>query len=307
MIKPKTSVDVIIVGAGIFGCMTAKVLRAEGYSVKLIDSEDKLAASKCAIGVYKEGWVANFKEKYKVSKAVLDRFDLVTSEEFIDMNVIFDENSKKEPFQPMLRVKCKELLDEKFTKGEVIGIENKRVTYIESKTGAQIILASNICVVVAAGYKNPELLAKYPLAQSVEPHWGAVLEVNKHIDESRIFQWAPYRQAVLLKTSEETFLFGDGTKIKDFETKPDKVEMASNRLIQHLQKVSMTSDLSKVNSSKEGNRPILPKNQKGNYVVAVDKNILSITGGGKSSSVLCGWVAEEVLKYVNHISNPDIK
>jgi len=292
----KKQFDVIIVGAGLFGCMTAKLLRANNFDVLLIDSEDQYSASKCAIGIYKEGWVNGFKEVYQQSKEVLISFDLIEELEFANMNVVLDEASKKEMFEQLLHIKCDDILNEKRMKAEVINVFNDEVTY-DVECGVRIKSIAKICVVVAAGYKNPELLKEYQ-AQTIENYWGAILKVNKKIDCNRIFQWAPYRQAVLLKTSEDTFLFGDGTKVKNHESRTDMVEKVSARMVQHLQKITQSSDISKITGSKEGIRPILPKSEKGNFFKVVDRKLISITGGGKSSSMVCGYVAKKVFEFV---------
>ncbi len=46
--------DVIIVGAGLFGSMTAKYLRKKGFEVVIIDRVDPMAASKGSMGIWKE-------------------------------------------------------------------------------------------------------------------------------------------------------------------------------------------------------------------------------------------------------------
>jgi glycine/D-amino acid oxidase-like deaminating enzyme len=294
----------IIIGAGLFGSMITRYFRDRGIFVTLMDSEDKLAASKCAVGVYKESWTNGYKEQYQVSKQVLNEYNLIEELDFVNLNILLDENSKKSPYEKYLHIKCEEILNIKpDIIGEVVRIDNNVVKYKpkedDSQTPPKKLDAD--FVIVAAGYQTERLLLSsgYKDAPLIEKYWGAVLDVNKEIEQCRIMQWAPYRQSIVLKTSDKKFLFGDGTKVKNFESKPEEVERVSARMVQHLQQITMLSDISKITGTREGIRPILPKEDKNNFIRVHDDKLISATGGGKNSSMLCGFIAKTIFELIN--------
>lgn len=280
--------DVIIIGAGLFGSMTAKYMRKHGYTTLIIDNQNPMAASKCSFGVWKEGWVNKV-----IKKEVEEGLELL--EEFaggISMKDFF--NMDKEVVEKMFYVDCSNILNEKSIDEKVTNIKNNKVTTDKNTHTA------TKAVIVCAGVWTPELLKGYSNVPKIDVYWGATLDYSQKIDTSRYTTWAPYKQSVLLKVNDKKFVFGDGATVKNPSTSDPRVETASTRLVQHASDVIGSSDTSLITAVNEGYRPYLAKGF-GSMVNKHDKNLFSATGGAKNSTILCGWIAKQLLQMVKDI------
>ena len=272
--------EVIIIGAGLFGSMTAKYLKKKGLQVLIIDSKEDMAASKCSFGVWKEGWVnKTIKKEVEKGLPLLEEFAGIKMEEFF--------NTNKEAVEQLFYVDCRKILNEKFLNEKVISIKNNVV-----KTNKETHTASK-AVIVCAGVWTTELLKGYKNVPKVDIAWGATMDYSQNIDTSRISTWAPYRQSVLLKIDEKKFVFGDGATVKNPKPEDPRIATASDRLVQHATETIGSSDMSKITDVKEGYRPYLAKGF-GSMVNQHDTKLFSATGGAKNSTILCGWVAKSL-------------
>lgn len=276
--------DIIIIGAGLFGSMTAKYMKKKGLNVILIDCEQEMAASKCSFGVWKEGWInKTIKTEVAEGLPLLEEFAGIKKEEFFNMD--------KEILEPMFYVDCRKILNEKYLKETVVSIKNN---IVKTNKGEH---TSTKAVIVCAGVWTPELLKGYKNVPKVDIAWGATMDYSQNIDSSRYKTWAPYRQSILLKVDEKKFVFGDGATVKNPKTEDPRIEAASTRLVLHAADVIGSSDISKITSVKEGYRPYLAKGF-GSMVNQHDSKLFSATGGAKNSTILCGWVAKSLYSLV---------
>ena len=282
--------DVIIVGGGLFGSMTALHLQKKGMDVLVIDSAHPMAASKCSFGVWKDGWVNEvIRAEVDYGMPLLERYTEVKDVEFF--------NTKKGVVEIFRKADCSTLLNAAVPRkeGEVTALGKRFVS-----VNGEVIQAKR-AVVVAAGVWTPQVLslcAGIDHLPSVDMIWGATLDVRIKLEENRIQEWAPYRQSVMVQ-EEGYFRFGDGATVKNPKGVADpRLDKASTRLIQHLNDiVGVTVNPDKITAVHEGYRPYMKKGTPS----LVNKHfdwLFSATGGAKNSTILCGYVAREIHSHI---------
>lgn len=287
--------DVIIVGSGLFGSMTAKYLRKKGLEVMIIDNVNPMAASKCSFGVWKEGWInKTIKEEVEISMPILKKYYEIVEKPFFNM----DKNVE----EMMSYLDCLQILYERQVFNyNVADVKNNKVLITGNNTDGGGWLEANKAVIVCAGVWTPELLKSYKKSlPKIDRLWGATLEFNQKIDISRFGQWAPYKQNVLLKMSEKKFVFGDGATVKNPKENDERVSFASNRLLTHAHDVIGSLNPDNIKRVNEGYRPYLTKGSKG-FVMKHDKNLFSATGGAKNSTILCGFIAKQIFRNIKEM------
>lgn len=280
-----TQVDVIIIGAGLFGSTTAKYMRSKGLTTCVVDSKHPMGASKCSFSVWKEGWVgSSIKEMYAISLPILQELYEITDIKFFNM--------KKERFEDFKAIKPTDILNETSIDLEVATIKNDSVTFTNGTR-----MAANLAVVVCAGVQTPAILKSSGYdAPEIDSYWGATLNVSLTIEEGRMLEWAPYKQCMAVKT-EEGFVFGDGASVKNPTSMDKRIENVSLRLVGHLNDVMGTNvNPDNITFINEGCRPYLKKGV--SLVNTHDSKLISATGGAKNSTILSGYVAAEVYKII---------
>lgn len=289
MIKLKNSnPDIIIIGAGLFGSMTAKYLRDKGLTVQIIDSVEPMAASKCSFGVWKDGWIGkNIKHQYTDGLVTLQKYaEGINEIEYINMD-------KKNSIEKLYQVDCKNILNEKFKLGRVASVNNK-IVFVDEKKG-QIRYEANKAVIVCAGAYTDKILSNYKNQPAIDSYWGITFEVKSKIEMSKIQNWMPYKQKVAVTLPSGIVLFGDGASVKNPKNEDKRVEKTSSRALDHLSEMLGAKARVSIIKINEGLRPYLQKGNL-NMVNQHDKNLFSATGGAKNSTVLCSWVAQELYR-----------
>jgi hypothetical protein len=288
--------DVVVIGSGLFGSAIAKQL-GKSFEVTVIDSIDPMAASKCSFGVWKDGWVNEVIKPY-----VSDGMELLE-----EMSGGIEEieffNMKKEKVEIFKYADCSNILlrqDSEFLQGEVTGIRNKMVKWT-SKSSEEQVIQARYAVIVAAGVWTTKVLqlvdeTKGLHLPKMDALYGATLDVKLPIDSSRMWEWAPYRQAVLVKKGPRSFSFGDGATVKNPKVGDPRIEKTQNRLLQHLNYVTQVSVASdSIMAVNEGFRPYMKKGSPAGFIQQHTPWLFSATGGAKNSTILCGHVAKSMM------------
>lgn len=284
--------DVIIVGSGLFGSMTAKYLRKKGMDVLIIDNREPMAASKCSFGIWKDGWVnPSIKDKVILGQPTLNEFVGGIKE-------IEYDNLDKKTVEKLYAVDCSLILNEKVLSGKVISIKNRHVVFKKMGNFEESIIAKK-AVIVCAGVWTPFLLKDYKNVPAIDNQWGLVIEGTGELKRSKIMTWAPYKQSVFLKQKNDRFLFGDGATVKNPKENDKRLSVVGDRVLVHMSDISkFTTD--NIVQLKEGFRPYL-RNTEGSIVNQHDKNLFSATGGAKNSTILSGYVAQTLYNFVKGI------
>jgi glycine/D-amino acid oxidase-like deaminating enzyme len=287
--------QVVIIGAGLVGSLTAKVLREAGYDSLILDMEHPYAASKCSFGIWKDGWVNDaIRKEYEAGMSTLEKY--AGEREVLELF-----NMKKEKIDEFYYINPAKVLNEEFLPAEVLSVENNKVKFVME--GQKYMAKATVAVVVCAGAFTQELLENsgYKNAPQMDKLWGATMDVDMEIEESRIMEWAPYKQCILYKTNGKKFVFGDGATVKNPQENDPRVKKASARLQEHLDMVTQIKvPNEKIRSVKQGYRPYLKKGTP-KFINKHDKRLFSATGGAKNTTILCGFMAQEVLKQIKKL------
>ncbi len=284
--------DIIIIGGGMVGGMTAKYLRKQGLSTLILDSQEQYAASKCSFGVWKDGWIND-----SIKDMAMDGMDLLVEVcDGIKLIEIWD--MKRDIITEMKYVDCDLIMKES-------SVLKKQVTYIENNrvhTSDNMFYEAMKAVVIAAGAYTDKILnvSGYKTLHNIDSYWGATLCINMAIDGNRIKEWAPYKQNVLVKKDDKNFVFGDGASVKNPQLGDKRIEKTSTRLLEHLTDVVGSIDFDKISKVDEGFRPYLKKGEN-EYIKQHDKKLFSITGGAKNTTILCGYFAKKLFDLIRNV------
>lgn len=309
--------DVVVIGAGLIGSMTAKYLRSKGMEVIIIDSRHLLGASKCSFGTWKEGWVNPIiKDEYDDGVDLLKKYTggikevefLVRPKNYNNRSVMRQEvdqsNTKIEKFN---QVDCKLILNEEFITGSVINIEGKKVTIAQGKEKTKETYQANVAIIIAAGVWTTDILIDNGLTDNLpylDMQWGSVFKLEgDKLPINQMKEWSPYKQSMFVNMGKNLAMFGDGVTVKNPKPggKDNRVQMTSERILIHMNELLLTRKWApSITSIMEGYRPYLNKTKSStkNFVNQHSSFVISATGGAKNSTILCGHMAKEIYRKI---------
>lgn len=265
--------NVVVVGNGLFGSITATLARAEGHKVTVISNKRPHAASGASGCVLAPSWLSSLERRQidtamEVLKALYSVHDMVFSTNLL----------KKFPAQ---RIDPAEVLVEPDVFDKVDEVSNGFVRCGEKTWRGKVL--------VAAGVWCEELLDG--LLPPMRGLYGASLLVPGALAEPRIHVYAPYRQAVAFQISKGFVWFGDGTALvqKTWMKRGAGVESieATRTRAATLMKLRSESNKIKINV---GIRPYV-EGHKAGYFAKLHPNTWVSTGGAKNGTVLAAWQA----------------
>lgn len=282
--------DVIIIGAGLIGSMAAKLLRKNNYSVLIVDSEQQFAASKCAFGVWKKGWIN------KELKPLVDEGMDLLQEVCGPVQEIEFYNPVKQKTIKMNFVDPKKIIEKADMFVHVHRIINNEVHGSSSfyENYGDIKLKAKKAIFVAAGVYT-SWLVNHP----TDAYYGEVFRVEPYADGNLTYDWAPYKQAILLKTNDR-YLFGDGSSVKNPDVRTFDFRKFSQRIQEHLENIAEYNSGIKPEQEKlAGYRPYL-KERNHQYFKKHRDGLYSATGTAKNTTILCGHIAKQLLKSIQN-------
>lgn len=289
----KDHYGVIVVGAGLVGCMIKKVFEKRGVSVLLIDREKKWASSKCSVGVTSDGWLGDDLERAKVSFSVMSEVG-IDIERITAVNMDSDDLAEKEFYF----IDPSKVLTEPYFAGRVNKVADREVevTFEDKEQGRFFTkcLSASYGVIVAAGAWTSDVLLKsgFEDVPKIDAYWGANYDLKIKLEENRFGTWAPYKHSLLMKFPGFA-RFSDGNTVKNPKGLDDgRLEKFTQRLHNNLNNIIMSSlPQEKVIRINEGIRPYT---EKGDFVRMYKDGLYSATGGRKNTSALAGWMADNI-------------
>lgn len=266
--------SVVIVGAGLFGSIAAKLARAAGHRVTVVDGQMPWAASKASGCVLAPSWLSS------MPKVAQDTALGVLRDLYTVHDMEFTTNLGKR-FRAQ-RVDAMEVSEPATVQAEVAAVNDGEVVLADGRKIRGKVL-------VAAGIGSSKLVAM----PAIRELWGASLLVRDQIESPRIYVYAPYRQAVAFNKDNKTVWMGDGTALiaKTWMLEgSDRVEATRARAASYFHLNVQTKV--KVN---QGARPYV-EGHKAGYFARISPNTWVSTGGAKNGTVLAAWQAHQFVQ-----------
>lgn len=284
-------VDVLMVGAGIFGHVIGAKLERIGRDVFYVDAERDARGSRPAACLMRPSWLSKMgKDAYEPALRLLDDLYGLKSLSFrtrpLNREVHVHWIAPTEVMRP-----------EKVHKGFVRSIshENLGSTRIKGRPLARIKLESgwwNVranLIVVAAGVWTNKL---YPHVDVIGQAGAAFVWENSTIESNFISVWAPYKQLVGFNGWEQNTVWcGDGSAILAKNYNSDRIAVSGQRCAR-----ATGLDVSKAKTL-FGVRPYTKSNPC--YLEEVLSDVWIATGGAKNGTVAAGWAARQIADAVS--------
>lgn len=273
--------DTVVVGAGLFGNIAAKALRAEGQRVITIDAKMDLRASPCAACLMKPGWFVN------MTKADID-------EALFLLNALYGVHDL--PFQilgfsrTVHWVNPREVLYEPDLLGAVVDIKDTddgyhvRVHGLNTQRTIYVIVATN--VVVAAGIWTDSLVSLG--GARMEGKAGAAFTYRGKLDKAIVQPWAPYKQIVAFNRDEDEIWIGDGSAIIPTNWTGARMQQSEERCRPYAQGAELVQRLSGIRPYAKTPDPCL--------MYEAMPRLWAVTGGAKNGTMAAAWAANQLIR-----------
>jgi len=261
--------DVIVVGAGLFGSIAATLARKRGASVTVIDSGEAYAASQASGCVLKPSWLSSLsKEEIATGYGVLNSLYSV-------QDLVFRANLgvtvKAQHVNP------RKIIVKPDRVGKVVKVRDGVVTLLNGE-----VLRGK--VLIAAGIWSQGIIDMPP----IKGLFGASLRFpRQQLPEPRLVVYAPYRQAVALNIDKDVWM-GDGTALIEKSWSLDRIDLT----------VARANDLFGLTGAFKynvGARPYVEGHKGGFYARRGNHTWIS-TGGAKNGTMLAALFAHRFVK-----------
>lgn len=267
--------NVIIVGGGLFGSIAARLIRARGGVVTVIDDMREEAGSLAAGCVIRPSWASRMhKKQIDSALRILDEFYGLQEIEFVF-------NSFKSV--TCMHVNPLDILGSPVIRGTVISVRDEGKSVVVVLRGGTELRA--LYVIVAAGIWT-ELLVPH-VKQSGGWGWSFRTEL---IDKPFISVWAPYRQVVGFNMSDGLGWVGDGTSLL-FN------KLTEVRKMQSESRCSRRANAAII-SSRVGVRPFSRTRLNSPCILEKRGRIIVSTGGGKNGTLAAAWGAQNLMEMI---------
>lgn len=267
--------DAIVVGAGLFGQITAQALREQGRNVLVIDDRRPEAGSLASACLMKPSWFSSMGKH--VTTPSLDLLDELyglktlsfkTRPKLLDVSVHWCDPAK--------------ILAGPFQRGRV-----KRVFSggVELEDGEELHATT---IVVAAGIWTERLV---PQVKQRGQKGAAFVIPSLKIKDPFIWPYAPYRQLVAFNRGDGAWI-GDGTAILEKNWTDDHLARSWSRMEKAVQApvpASKARVLVGIRPYAKGAKPCVLAN----YGTS-GRPIYAATGGAKNGTIAAGWCAHTI-------------
>lgn len=261
--------DMVVVGAGLFGQITAAHARSQGATVAVVSDRREGAGSLAAGCVMRPSWMSKMsRDQIDAAFTLLSGlYELKRIEFAIHPTRKTVECYRVEPNE-ILRPRCIEDTCRSVTDAGVVTLESGRV--LEARS-----------VVVAAGIWTTELC---PWVPALSGRWGWAHR-GAAVKRSIIKVWAPFRQIVAFNMDDGESWIGDGSAYVHASVNDKNEAKARERC----------AAVTRLRSTVLGARPYCDT---GGEPCHVSRRGLTwaVTGGAKNGTASAAWAAQKVVE-----------
>lgn len=262
-----------IVGAGLAGSISARLLERKGFKIRLFDNLETYGASRNSENLFSMGW------KNKLGEEMTRGGISILKREYNMQSMAF---KTKVRFDNVFHIHPRDILMPPEIKEKVIAVSELGVKTQNMEFDGPVILA--------AGAWCNELLKGAPMVDSLTGHallfkgtWEGppIMEIHAPYRHLKIFQWAPNK-----------IWFGDSTCILDKNYKA-KQPIYLERTLSLAKKYGFSDSPEFV----FGKRPWV-KGQRG-HLSKVSENVWLLTGGWKCGLVIYAYLANKLAEEIS--------
>ncbi len=271
------STRVVIVGAGLFGMIAARLAHERGADVLIIDRAEPLAGSKAAACLMRPSWLSKLAQNGKDGLAVLDRLYGLRTIRF-KAGPIYTDVHWVPPSEILT------LFPQRRVYGNVINIHPEYLGVLtgfnDERTVTQIAYDK---LLIATGAWACELAETPP----IDALMGHAQIYRGQLQQPFIRPWAPYKQIVGFNVTPSEVWCGDGGAILKDNWTEERTKLTRERCNDQLPLDVMTQH----HRTLEGYRPYV-KGHGGGYFRQLRNKVWVSTGGAKNGTVLAAYQAK---------------
>lgn len=281
---------VVIVGAGLFGSIAAKLCLRAGHRVTVIDDNRPFSGSKPAACLMKPGWMSGLGEKADIGLQVLgmlyDVHEIPFHTRAGNVNVFWVDPAKVlDHGAETIRGTVTDINPD----GSVVYIPHNKVPGADPQN---VQITYGDAVLVAAGVWCKQLVEGLPEIRALV---GSALLFKGETKQPRITVWAPYKQAVSFMRERGHTWFGDGTSIIEKNWRKQETRRIEETIQRAKGHKLFKKDLVKV---LVGMRPYCPAAKGGLFMRIKQDPIWVSTGGAKNGTVLAAYQAHKFVEAI---------
>ena len=274
-------IDVLVIGAGLFGSIIGEALQMQGRVVSYIDAMHPRAGSRPAACLMRPSWLAGMgKENYKKALTKLDELYGIQDVEFYT-----DPLNKRVSVHwiPPHRI----LKYDQAIKGVItnIVIGEDETCSVRARIDEKDYEIHPKLLIVAAGYWTKKLF----VIPELKGLAGAAFAWCGLTLKNQINVWAPYKQIVTLNNWAKGYVWvGDGSAILSKNWGKDRLKASLKRCAEYVQRSPGEARIF------EGIRPSI-KGVKTCFLEKTYANTWVATGGAKNGTAAAGWAAAQIV------------
>lgn len=275
----------IIIGGGLFGSMAAWVLSLAGYTVRVIDAQEPMSASKAAGGLMKPSWMPSGLPKEEIQAGL----------KLLDAHFGLRDVVAKLPLGVETKLQCvspTQILWKNVEQGRVTKVSHEG-GWVMTERGETLVAD---VIVIAAGAWCTKLLANmYPKQELVitpQEGWSFLFK-GKMDGYAHIRPWAPYKQIIAVERDPGVIWVGDGSALIPPTTEArytQSLMRCEHFLANEAGKVAFSGGAEVLT----GWRPYV-KGHKSGYFRRLGKHSFITTGGAKNGTILAAIQALKLL------------
>ncbi len=271
-------VDVLVVGAGLFGSVAAALCRQAGMDVLVVDGRRAGSGSAAAACLFKPSWLSSLSADHqRMAFTVLDS--------------LYGIGEVKLRTQLNLDMKLKWVPPHKILLPPDVTdtVQTVQPGLVKLQAGG-FVKAKHIYV--ATGRWGNELVKMPPITTRV----GCAIKFPGVLPYNAFEVWAPYRQAITFQITPKMIWFGDGTAILEKNYTSLHRESTERRLRAKLP-ATLHANLNLGGESIIGGRPFVD-GMKGGYLASPAPGVWVSNGGGKNGTVTAALHARQFLEAI---------